>query len=190
MLITTSSDMPSSSSISIRNQTGVPQDYAFFSGAPNVSGGMSGPILTNIIATAHHTPNGATATFIISNNYFAICGRYEGTPESGGTAFISKTVPVTLGSRSEGNVITKGSTVPLSVFEGSNCDLGLPTTPGGGKLGCFQISTVVDDAANAFTFQDAITSETSPLAALISWPCPLTRTTPRQSPRRHRQLQR
>jgi len=161
MLVPTSTDMPSFYEVVILNETGGPQDYAFFSGTPNVSGGISGPILTNVIATAHHTPDSSSASFSMGTAYFAICGSYQGTIESGGTAIISKTVPVTLGSRSEGDVITKGSTVPLSVFEKSSCDLGSPTTPGGGKLGCFEISTVVESDTNAFTFKDAVNSETS-----------------------------
>ncbi|KAK1830480.1 hypothetical protein QBC39DRAFT_105951 [Podospora conica] len=140
--------------LTVKNQTGGPQDYAFFSAPPIVSGGPSGEIWSNIMRVSPHTPNGAMSTLELSSSYYAICGSFDGTPEQGGQVSVSKAVSVKLGS-SDGTNVTRGSTVALTVFEKESCDLGPPTTPGGGKIGNFQLDTSISSPDGAFTIQDA-----------------------------------
>jgi hypothetical protein len=145
--------MPNSYKITVKNQTGGPQNYSFFSANPIVSGGTSGDIWSNVLKAAPNTPNGAKASLEVSNNYYAICGNFEGKPEQGGRISVSKTAAINLGSKSGGNVVL-GSTVALTVTNKETCDLGAPTTPGAGKLGNFQLVTTVTPGRE-FTFQDA-----------------------------------
>ncbi|KAK7910617.1 hypothetical protein PG985_013098 [Apiospora marii] len=152
--------MPRSYKITVINKTGGPQDYAFFNAAPVVSGGMSGPVWSNVIKAADRTPNGGQASFEVATTYYAICGSFEGSPEQGNQVTISKSVPVQLGS-SNGGAITLGSSVSLAVYDQSACDLDPPVTPGQGKLGSFQIDTACKPQ-NQFTLQDAKDSELTP----------------------------
>ncbi|KAK8137471.1 hypothetical protein PG984_002964 [Apiospora sp. TS-2023a] len=145
--------MPKSYKITVINKTGGPQDYAFFNAAPVVSGGMSGPVWSNVIKAADHTPNGGQASFEVFTTYYAICGSFEGSSDQGDKVTISKSVPVQLGSSNGGN-ITLGSSVSLTVYDQSACDLDPPVTPGQGKLGSFQIDTACNPE-NQFTMQDA-----------------------------------
>ncbi|KAL4733657.1 hypothetical protein BDV11DRAFT_210053 [Aspergillus similis] len=143
--------MPNQYKITIVNNTRAPQNYCFFSASPIVSGGTSGEIWSNILKAANNTPNGARASLDIWANYYAICGNYEGKPEQGVRVSVSKSVPITLGSKSSG-IVMMGSTVALNVIEKETCDLGPPSNPGGGKIGNFQLTT----ASNQFTYQDAV----------------------------------
>ncbi|KAK8017877.1 hypothetical protein PG993_014203 [Apiospora rasikravindrae] len=145
--------MPNSYKLTVINETGGPQDYAFFNDTPLVSGGVSGPVWSNVMKSAVHTPNGGRASFEVQNTFHATCGSFEGSPEHGGKITISKSVPVNLGSKAEGNV-TAGSSVALTVYNKTSCDLEPPTTPGQGKLGNFQLTTTCKPE-NAFTMQDA-----------------------------------
>ncbi|KAK8067365.1 hypothetical protein PG997_014112 [Apiospora hydei] len=139
--------MTNSYKITVINNTGGPQDYAFFSATPVVSGGFSGPIWSNVLKSAGHTPNGAQASFEVLTTYYATCGSFEGSPEHGGKVTISKSVPINLGSKAGGNV-TPGSSVAR------RATLAPPTTPGQGKLGNFQPDTACKPE-NRFTMQDA-----------------------------------
>ncbi|KAG6033869.1 hypothetical protein E4U41_006778 [Claviceps citrina] len=145
--------MPNSYKITVQNQTGGKQNYNFFSAQPVVSGGSSGTIWSNVMKSAKNTPNGGSAVFDVSTNYFAICGSFEGSPAAGGRISISKTVPVNLGAKTGANV-TLGSTVGLVVNDRSACDFTPPTTPGQGKLGSFQVDTSYQPG-NEFTMQDS-----------------------------------
>ncbi|KAK7965762.1 uncharacterized protein PG986_000039 [Apiospora aurea] len=115
--------MPNSYKITVINNTGGPQDYAFFSATPVVSGGVSGPIWSNVLKSAGHTPNGAQASFEVLTTHYATCGSFEGSPEHGDKVTISKSVPINLGSKAGGNV-TPGSSVALTVYDQTSCDLG------------------------------------------------------------------
>ncbi|KAM7207335.1 hypothetical protein V8F20_002397 [Naviculisporaceae sp. PSN 640] len=141
--------------LTIRNQTGVSQDYVFFSAPPMVSGGTSGPIYQHVMKAAPSTPNDGMVTLELSNKYYAIAGVYEKDDDSDGQSVsVSKSVPVELGHKaSNGSDIVMGSSVTLTVKDKSSVDLGPPTTPGAGKLGCFQLNTAV--SGDGFSFQDA-----------------------------------
>ncbi|KAG5928069.1 hypothetical protein E4U42_001307 [Claviceps africana] len=145
--------MPNTYKITIKNKTGVMQNYHFFSSPPAVSGGTFGIIWSNVLKAANDTPDGGVASLQIANNYYAVCGSFDGAPESGSSVTIGKTVPVTLGARVGGEV-TMGSTVTLVVNHRTACDLKAPETPGKGKLGAFEIDTSYEKG-NEFTVQDA-----------------------------------
>ncbi|KAK7423714.1 hypothetical protein QQX98_000904 [Neonectria punicea] len=110
--------------------------------------------------TRSTTANGGVASFEVSTSYFAIRGSYDGTPKENGKITINKTAPITLGQLTGGKT-TLGSTVPLIVSEKTCCDLGEAITPGGGKIGNFQIDTAVKPGnefslANAKATQDKL----------------------------------
>lgn len=148
--------MPNTYKITVKNQTGGPQNYSFFSAVPILSGAASGNVWSNVLKSTNRAPNGSTSSFQLTDNYYAICGSFEGKPDHGGSITVSKSVPISLGSKSGTNV-TMGSSVKLDVFDGQTCDLGPPSTPGQGKIGNFQLST---EGAN-FTIQQAKDSEKS-----------------------------
>jgi hypothetical protein len=145
--------MPNSYKITVVNNTGGSQDYAFFNATPIVSGGTSGAIWSNVMKAANNTPNGATATFEVSTNFHAICGSFDGNPSQGGRVSINKSVPISLGAKVGGH-ISLGSTIALSVIDKSACDLGPPTTPGQGKIGNFFLDTACKPGSE-FSLQDA-----------------------------------
>ncbi|KAJ5356234.1 hypothetical protein N7517_010843 [Penicillium concentricum] len=132
--------MPNQYSLTIKNQTGGFQDYAFFSAPPVVSGAMSGEIWSNVLKSSPSTASGGRATLDVWPNYFAICGRYDGKPEQGVRVSVSKSVPINLGSK-VGDKVVMGSTTALHVINREAPDLGPPTNPGAGKLGAFQLTT-------------------------------------------------
>ncbi|EPS28333.1 hypothetical protein PDE_03279 [Penicillium oxalicum 114-2] len=142
--------MPNQYRLTVRNQTGGPQDYAFFSAPPLVSGAMSGEIWSNVLKASPSTPNGSVAMLDVWPTYYAICGRYEGKPEQGVRVSVSKSVPINLGSKTSGKVVM-GSTTALQVINREVPDLGPPTDPGAGKLGSFQLLT----GKNEFTINEA-----------------------------------
>ncbi|KAM0420382.1 hypothetical protein ACHAPT_011802 [Fusarium lateritium] len=140
--------------IIVKNQSGSPQDYSFFNDRPTVAGGMpGGDIWSNVMKTAKGIPDGGSASFEVSTNYYAICGSCQGTPGSGAKVTISKAAPVQLGRFSAGKYAL-GSTVPLVVHRKSACDLGATQTPGCGRVGNFQLDTTCRPE-NAFTVADA-----------------------------------
>lgn len=141
----------------VRNQTGGPQNYSFFSSNPAVGGGRSGRVYSNVMRAAPNTPHDGKAVLELPTTYHAICGSYEGKPESGGRVSITKTVPITLGMKNGDDVI-KGTTVPLIVTDKAACDFGTSVTPGEGKLGSFAINTATS-LGNDFTLQDALESK-------------------------------
>lgn len=142
--------MANSYKITIKNKTGAPQDYSFFSAPPLVSGGMSGDIWSNVIKAAPKTANGANAQLTVWANYYAICGSTDGTPDQGVSISISKAVKIALGSGTASSP-SMGSTIALSAENGASIDLGPPTTPGKGKIGCFQLTTT----GSKFTVEQA-----------------------------------
>lgn len=148
--------MPNTLRIKIKNHTGRMQNYSFMSATPLVSGGHSGSIFSNVMRAAPQIPNGAVASFEVSVNYHAVCGKFEGTPEHGGRFTIKKAVPISLGSRDN-----PGSTVNLTVNSRSVCDLGPVTTPGAGRTSNFLLDTSTTPGKE-FTEQDAKESESSP----------------------------
>ncbi|KIX94050.1 uncharacterized protein Z520_10076 [Fonsecaea multimorphosa CBS 102226] len=129
----------------IKNLTGAPQNYSFFSANPVISGSATGPIWSNVLKAANNTPDGGTATLEVWHNYYAVCGSFDGDPATGAKVSIGKSVGITLGTET-----ALGSTIALTVVDGSACDLGPPTDPGNGKIGNFQLTT-----GGKFTFQDA-----------------------------------
>jgi hypothetical protein len=139
--------------ITVKNQTGAPQNYSFFSATPIVSGGNSGDVWSNVLKTAPQTPNGAVATLEVWSNYYAVCGSFDGDPNQGVRISTSKCVPATLGYKSGDNIVM-GSSIPLKVINKETCDLGAPKNPGAGKIECFELTT----ATNEFTYQEAINS--------------------------------
>lgn len=148
--------MSNSYKITIKNKTGAPQDYSFFSAPPLISGGMSGDIWSNVIKASPRVANGASTVLTVYSNYYAICGSSDGKPEQGVTVSVSKVVKINLGSGTSSAPVF-GSTIKLSADGGESIDLGPPTTPGKGKIGCFQLTTL----DTKFTFQQAKDSELS-----------------------------
>lgn len=165
--------MPNTYKITVINKTGGPQDYAFFNAPPIISGGASGAVWSNVMNTARNTPNDGQASFEVSLTYYATCGSFEGSLDQGSRVEVSKSVPIQLGSSNGGN-ITMGSSISLTVYDRSACDLGPPTNPGQGKLGNFQLDTACKPE-NAFTMQDAKDREFDHFSPLtIPWPHLLT----------------
>lgn len=146
--------MPNSYKLTVKNKTGAPQHYSFFSAIPVVSGGMSGDIWSNVLKACPSTPNDGKAMLEVWDNYYAVCGSYDGVPNQGMRVSVSKSTPVSLGYKNSGNVVM-GSSLALKVIDKRACDFGPPTNPGAGKIGNFQITTAGDE----FTFQDATDSK-------------------------------
>ncbi|RSM19181.1 hypothetical protein CDV31_001857 [Fusarium ambrosium] len=140
--------------ITIKNKSGQTQNYCFFNERPTVSGAaVTGELWSNIMKTAEYTPDQGVATFKVSGEYFAICGKIDTSSGPNGTVTVSKTVPIQVGE-SLGGKVTLGSTVPLIVHKRKACDIGHVKTPGGGKIGNFQFDTTCKDD-NIFTAADA-----------------------------------
>ncbi|KAG5938670.1 hypothetical protein E4U53_007961 [Claviceps sorghi] len=145
--------MPNTYTITVKNQTGGKQNYQFFSSPPAVSGGAFGSIWSNVMKAANNTPNDGSAALKVANNYYAVCGSFDGPPSAGASITISKSLPVNLGSQTGGK-LTMGSTVSLVVNDKSACDMKPPQTPGQGKLGAFQFDTSYEPGFE-FTMQDS-----------------------------------
>ncbi|KXJ87356.1 hypothetical protein Micbo1qcDRAFT_208367 [Microdochium bolleyi] len=140
--------MAPSYSITVKNRTGVPQDYYLFSSPASVSGDASGSDVWSNVMHTLRTPRDGVARFEMSRSYYAICGTFDADPAHGGKVSVYKTQPVTVGT---GEGAGMGSTVKLTVTEdGSVCDLETPVTPGEGKIGAFVVDTGTD-----FTQMDA-----------------------------------
>lgn len=131
--------MPAKFRVVIVNKTSVTQDYSVFSDRLIVSGGASGDAWCPVVSAAK-VPNAAQVAFDLPSNYFAVCGNFSGDPDLGSELFVTKAVPISLGSQDNGSV-TLGSTVNLVVDNTTTCDFATPVTPGAGKLGGILIDT-------------------------------------------------
>ncbi|KAF4979195.1 hypothetical protein FZEAL_4568 [Fusarium zealandicum] len=140
--------------VTVKNRSGASQNYSFFAANPVVAGGASGRVWSNVMRSTPDTPNDGKAVLELPTSYYAICGSYEGSPETQGRVSISKTVPIDLGT-SNGDSIAMGSTVNLIVNNRSACDFEAPVSPGDGKIGSFVVNTTTAPGKE-FTTQDAV----------------------------------
>lgn len=144
--------MVSANTITIKNRTGSMRKYYLFAETPQVSGNASGRLWANVMEQCPAVPNGGVAMFEIYNNYFAICGSFDGKPEHGGQVNVYMTQPVQLGTSNT----AQGSTVNFSVMDGgASGSLSSPQTPGKGGIGSFVIDTGAKDGSEPFTTRDA-----------------------------------
>lgn len=141
--------------ITVKNQSGMPQSYALFSETPQVSGDVSGEIWASVLEASPMLSPGQVMRFAVTQDYFVFSGNYQGPPRPGSRVDIAQTQHIELG-RAGAN----GSTVKLTVRAGGgDVRLDPAQTPGDGNQGAVAI-----DTSNAeFTLQDANNSKSDPV---------------------------
>lgn len=132
--------------IKVQNRTGSNQSYALFNEAPRVEGHVQGKVWSNIFRTLR-APNGATASFSVSSQYFAFTGTSEGRPDDGVGVDVSSEKPITLGSVRPDGAHVPGSTVQLS-GEDNALRFGNDSSPDSGFAGAFSIRSNSDFTSN------------------------------------------
>ena len=141
--------MTISYTISVKNVTGSPHDYCIISDRPIVAGSSGHDVFNNVMKVSRHVERDNVASFTFSD-YYAINGHYSERDDPR-LVSITKSIPVTLGSMSNGPI--RGSSVTFSGGGSQQGDLKISDGPQAGILGNFQFDTGSD-----FTIHDAINS--------------------------------
>lgn len=133
------SKMSSNCTITIKNQSGLPQQYILFAAPPKISASPRSGVFTNIYMTAPTVPNTTgSARFSVTNNFFAVCGTNK-TPLS------SKVQVSTLDYKAVvlGTAGRSGTTARVKVTDGAP-QFDKSTSSPKGHVGAFAIQACTD----------------------------------------------